>query len=331
MAAVSASISYKKFLIILFSLIIFSIIYNGINGSQALEAYTHLPANIITSYPTNSYINPHQNKTYHIHIAPTTPKLLIYGVMTVARKYDIRMLIRSSYRYQKAWQYGIMLLFFIGVPPNRTHLPRMQIEKDTYGDMVILGIKENQNKGKVFDYLRYIHNWPEKYADYKFIGKYDDDTVMNYYKHYSFLSTFKHQNDSYYGLCIKTYKKRWTWNVSSIIYLWNTDRLSMYMGGLGYGMSNDILPWIVSDKSYAYHHRGSYHTEDALTTRWMVEDQKGLNTHCYHGPHYDAQTRDNGLNAWAHGRPFKTYYGWYQQIKTWFPEFEPLPNQSWYN
>ncbi|TIB87785.1 hypothetical protein E3Q19_03540 [Wallemia mellicola] len=119
------------------------------------------------------YLNPDKNplpwRTYcqdtlsfpHELADSLAPVTILVGVMSIDRSAERRNVIRQTYARKASPRDGthVQVIFFIARSrPSLRHA--IHLEQETFGDLVVLDMKENMNSGKTFEFF----NWASKHA-----------------------------------------------------------------------------------------------------------------------------------------------------------------------
>lgn len=89
------------------------------------------------------------------------PATVLVGVMSIDRYAERRNVIRHTYARKASPRDGrhIQVVFVIAEPrPSLRHA--VYLEQETFGDLIILDMKENMNSGKTYEFF----NWASKHA-----------------------------------------------------------------------------------------------------------------------------------------------------------------------
>ncbi|CAG8665697.1 135_t:CDS:2, partial [Racocetra fulgida] len=151
---------------------------------------------------------------------------IFIGILTIYEKIEIRECLRKLYahnndalaRYLGVKKSPVTIRFVLGLPMD-DYIDKLEEESKMYGDIVILNITENMNKGKTFEYF----NWFAKHREDNYMVKLDDDTFIHLIHYYRDLQDLPRER-VYYGNALG-YK----------------DGTYTYMGGAGYTLSRDLV------------------------------------------------------------------------------------------
>lgn len=164
---------------------------------------------------------------------------LFYGIFTIDTEFELRMLIRCNLMFEKPWLYNIDTYFIMGYP-KQSYKKFIQMENDTYHDIIILPIFENINQGKTYLYFTYITTqfMQHRNKNYTFIGKFDSDTYTRHINLYKFLLSHqiksqisqiiddKYKTDIDYNVLRTSIE----WNNVNFNYWWDLGVKSKYFG-----------------------------------------------------------------------------------------------------
>ncbi|CAG8731237.1 15079_t:CDS:2, partial [Dentiscutata heterogama] len=150
---------------------------------------------------------------------------IFIGIMTVDEKIEIRDLLRKLYthqndvlaRYLGVKKSPISIRFISGLPRDE-YKDKLEEESKIYGDIVILNITENMDKGKTFEYFK----WFAKNRKDNYMAKLDDDAFFHLIHFYRDLQDIPRER-VYYGDTV----------------------FDKYMAGGGYTLSRDLVIDIV--------------------------------------------------------------------------------------
>ncbi|CAG8541494.1 1492_t:CDS:1, partial [Paraglomus occultum] len=86
------------------------------------------------------------------------PVTVFIGIFITGENSEIRQILRSLYRSQQKTLIGdrVEYRFIMGKPASPDLQIRLDIEQEAYGDLVILNITENLNKGKGLAYWKWV-------------------------------------------------------------------------------------------------------------------------------------------------------------------------------
>ncbi|RIA99000.1 Glycosyltransferase Family 31 protein [Glomus cerebriforme] len=113
-----------------------------------------------------------------------SPVRIFIGIWTVADTFEIRNLLRTINLKQQLNLIDdkVDFRFIIGIPPQDEYTPKLKsqlnIENDTYGDLIMLDTIENMNKNKAYYYWKWVAGYSEKQYDY--VIKTDDDAFIHF-------------------------------------------------------------------------------------------------------------------------------------------------------
>ncbi|CAG8739818.1 30310_t:CDS:2 [Gigaspora margarita] len=133
----------------------------------------------------------------------------------------------------------------MGLPKDES-IDKLEEESKMYGDIVILNITENLNKGKTFEYFK----WLAKHREDNYLVKLDDDTFIHLIHYYRDLQDLPRKR-AYYGNALGY--KRGTYR---------------YMGGAGYTLSRDLVIDIVESDWVSSNVKGN---EDRVVGDWDIK------------------------------------------------------------
>ncbi|CAG8531968.1 7855_t:CDS:2 [Paraglomus brasilianum] len=112
------------------------------------------------------------------------PVSVFIGIFTIATKFERRQVIRDLYRAQQKTLIDDRVEYrFIMGKPDSPHLQlRLEIEQEAYGDLLILNITENLNKGKGHAYWKWAAKTFAGIPENKslLIAKADDDVFIHF-------------------------------------------------------------------------------------------------------------------------------------------------------
>ncbi|CAG8636735.1 23104_t:CDS:2 [Cetraspora pellucida] len=172
--------------------------------------------------------------------------------MTYYEKIETRECLRKLYthsndalaRYLGVEKSPVTIRFILGLPKDENK-DKLEEESKMYGDVVILNITENMNKGKTFEYF----NWFAKHREDNYMLKLDDDAFLHLIHYYRDLQDLPRER-AYYGNAID----------------YNNGTYG-FIGGAGYTLSRDLVRNIVGSQWVRSNVEGN---EDWLVTQWSI-------------------------------------------------------------
>ncbi|CAG8845614.1 45289_t:CDS:2, partial [Gigaspora margarita] len=126
---------------------------------------------------------------------------IFIGILTIYEKIEVRECLRELYthnndalaRYLGVKKSPVTIRFFLGLPKDE-YKDRLEEESKMYGDIVILNITENMNKGKTLEYFK----WFAKHREDNYMLKLDDDSFLHLIHYYRDLQDLPRER-VYYG------------------------------------------------------------------------------------------------------------------------------------
>ncbi|CAG8705145.1 21462_t:CDS:2 [Dentiscutata erythropus] len=149
----------------------------------------------------------HEKKGIHSGKLWSWPSVRIFvGIWSTAKNTAIRNLIRTLYSKQKKDLIDDKVDFkFILGKSSDNDMSMLIAENDTFGDIVILDVKENMNNGKAYYYWQWV-GINIKTTEYDHAAKTDDDSFVHFQNMALNLRPLP-RDYLYYGHIIK-YKKK---------------------------------------------------------------------------------------------------------------------------
>lgn len=160
-------------------------------------------------------------KCNNTKVAETTQKqsLIFIGVMSFAKEYKRRSLLRALYSPFTLKNPDVKTCFILGLDPDRSVNELIREEANLYGDLFILDIPENMNQGKTYHFFSQVHG--RSMQPFRFVMKADTDT----YLHLDHIKQLFSQ-------------------IPSDHTFWGARRFTHYMNGGCYALSWDLVEWI---------------------------------------------------------------------------------------
>lgn len=249
----------------------------------------------------------------HDYADSLPPVTVLVGVMSIDRYSQRRNMIRQTYARKSSPRDGrhIHVVFAIGQPrPSLRHA--IQLEQETFGDLIILNMKENMNSGKTYEFFNWASNYalipkpstlpsnlvafPSAYNNYYYTQNYDLDDVE--YTHPDFV--VKADDDSF--IILGELERHLRILPKRLIY-WGYLIKNKFMGGEAYALSFDLIKWISQSSVVKKHKHG---TEDKTTAKWLNhhpqhQDINWVNENCWIYNHPKSHT------VYSHGFLFPSY------------------------
>ncbi|KAF0462063.1 galactosylxylosylprotein 3-beta-galactosyltransferase pvg1 [Gigaspora margarita] len=142
----------------------------------------------------------------------------------------------------------------MGLPKDES-IDKLEEESKMYGDIVILNITENLNKGKTFEYFK----WLAKHREDNYLVKLDDDTFIHLIHYYRDLQDLL-RKCAYYSNALGykrgTYSAGYTPSHDLIIDIVEFDWVSSNVKGNENRVVGDWVCYIAGEKKYFMHYIG---------------------------------------------------------------------------
>jgi hypothetical protein len=199
--------------------------------------------------------------------------VVFVGVLTMDKKFKRREIIRDTYLKYKSD--NIIFKFIIGYPKEDDEiLLKLQEENDINHDILFLNIKENMNKGKTYEYFKWIGEIYNE-DDIDFVIKADDD---------SYIRLDKLEND------LKKQPKKLSY--------WGYLVGNTFMAGECYGLSFDLIKWIHDSPIPKMYKNGH---EDSQLQKWF--EWGNINNNINYLPR-NCYIYDDPTSLTVYSRPF---------------------------
>ncbi|MQM01433.1 hypothetical protein Taro_034187 [Colocasia esculenta] len=218
-------------------------------------------------------------------LAPPPEFRLLIGVLTVADRYAARARLRLLRDLQPPVAAHIDLRFVLCNITWEPHRVLVALEIMRYDDIIVLNCSENMNSGKTYAFLSSLPglfsggaNGGDKPFD--FVMKADDDAYIRYP---GLVASLRNQTreDLYWGHHVPA-----------------KDGVPLFMAGMGYVLSWDLVEWIATSEIPRNRTVGS---EDTLVGVWLHEGGKGKNVHSTRAPHFNIDTQPVSYDLPVHG------------------------------
>ncbi|RIB23613.1 Glycosyltransferase Family 31 protein [Gigaspora rosea] len=145
---------------------------------EEISSYQNKPIPFKAKMECKSY---HEKNGIHLGKLWSWPSVRIFiGIWSIAKNNVIRNLIRTLYLKQKKdlIDDNVDFKFILG-KSNDKDLSQLISENDTYGDIIILDIKENMNNGKAYYYWQWV-GLNINTSEYDYAAKTDDDSFVHF-------------------------------------------------------------------------------------------------------------------------------------------------------
>ncbi|XP_024360392.1 uncharacterized protein [Physcomitrium patens] len=181
---------------------------------------------------------------------------IFIGVFSTASKVERRNIIRLAYGIQHTNIANVSIRFVIGTPKGEEERLQLGLESLHYGDLLILDMEENMNKGKTWKYFSTVAIMG---VHFDYVMKVDDDSYVRIHNLAASLAE-QPRVDLYYGYVLPCE---------------NQNAYMNYIAGMGYILSWDLVQWI--HESPIVRKRIGGYSEDRMTGDWLDAGNKALN------------------------------------------------------
>uniref|UniRef100_A0A7N0THI0 Hexosyltransferase n=1 Tax=Kalanchoe fedtschenkoi TaxID=63787 RepID=A0A7N0THI0_KALFE len=209
---------------------------------------------------------------------------ILIGILTLPDNYNRRHFLRLVYSTQTLTtraKVDVKFVFCNLTKEDQTVLVALEILR--YDDILILDCKENMNNGKTYTYFSSLPSMFDSENDtrtppYHYVMKGDDDT---YFRVNALVASLRPlpRHDLYYGYVVPCP---------------SMDPFKLYMSGMGYLVSWDLVRWVSEsdiprahldgpeDKTFGEWLRAGRKAKNRFNAKWSMYDYPEPKTRCTH-------------------------------------------------
>ncbi|PIA26150.1 hypothetical protein AQUCO_09600008v1 [Aquilegia coerulea] len=218
-----------------------------------------------------------ENTTSSPPDSPPDDIRVLVGILTLPDNYERRSFLRLIYGTQSTLGAQVDMRFVFCNLTNENHKILVALEIMRYNDIIILNCKENMDKGKTYTYFSSL---PEIFDDpegpsppYHYVMKGDDDS---YFRLANLVQSLRPlpREDLYYGYVVPCPSM-------------DPFNSKVYMAGMGYLISWDIVEWIRTSEIPRNHTEGP---EDKVFGEWIRQGHRAKNRYNAKWSMYDYPT-----------------------------------------
>lgn len=197
------------------------------------------------------------------------------GVLTLGDRYLARHRLRMINALQPPVAAQIDVKFVLCNLSRDDEKTLVALEIMLYDDIIILNCKENMNGGKTYTFFSSLPGLFGGAANgtgrpYDFVMKTDDDTIFMLPRLVESLR-IQPREDLYWGHAVPP-----------------KDGRPLFMAGMGYVLSWDLVEWIAASEAVKNHTMGP---EDTVVGEWLRDGGRGKNVYSTRAPHLNFDTK----------------------------------------
>lgn len=238
---------------------------NNYFGIEIFSSNQSLETNSSSPLSSSSFLNASSSSSFNDSSSSLWDEddfRLLIGILTRAQNYDRRNFLRLVYGTQsiEGAQVDVKFVFCNLTKEDEEILVALEIMR--YNDIIIMDCQENMDNGKTYTYFsslpEMLSNSDRPDPPYHYVMKADDDTYIRVNDLIRSLRPLP-RSDLYYGFVFPCK---------------SLDPHGLYMSGMGYLISWDIVEWIRVSEIPKNHQAGP---EDRNVGEWLRDGGKAKN------------------------------------------------------